>query len=72
VRRLYIHAMPWKDTPFKSELGDFPNGRHDDCIDAVAGAIHALSPHRIETAGLPVLNKNAVRTTAVPVSINAR
>jgi hypothetical protein len=36
--------MPWKATPFKSELGDFPNGRHDDCIDAVAGAIHALSP----------------------------
>jgi hypothetical protein len=53
--------MPWKDTPFKFELGDFPNGRHDDCIDAVAGAIHALSPHRIETAGLPVLNKNAVQ-----------
>ena len=25
-------------------LGDFPNGRHDDGIDAVAGAIHALGP----------------------------
>jgi predicted phage terminase large subunit-like protein len=36
----------WRD-PFRSEAADFPNGKHDDQIDAVAGADAKLS---IDTA----------------------
>jgi predicted phage terminase large subunit-like protein len=33
---------------FLDELAQFPNGRHDDCVDALSGALRALGPrHRI-------------------------
>jgi predicted phage terminase large subunit-like protein len=32
----------WRD-PFRAEAADFPNGKHDDQIDAVAGALSKLS-----------------------------
>jgi predicted phage terminase large subunit-like protein len=28
--------------PFLDELAQFPNGRHDDCVDALSGALRAL------------------------------
>lgn len=33
---------PWRD-PFRAEAADFPNGNHDDQIDAAAGAFTKLS-----------------------------
>jgi predicted phage terminase large subunit-like protein len=33
---------PWNDA-FRSEAADFPNGKHDDQIDAAAGADSKLS-----------------------------
>ena len=39
-KRFYVHAgVPAK---FYSELNDFPQGRHDDTVDATAGAINSL------------------------------
>lgn len=35
-------ANPWRDA-FRAEAADFPNGKHDDQIDAAAGADSKLS-----------------------------
>lgn len=37
---------PWRD-PFRAEAADFPNGSHDDQIDAAAGAVSKLATPRI-------------------------
>lgn len=46
-----LHVLPWmldkQRCEFVSELERFPNGRRDDHLDAVAGAIHELSPRRV-------------------------
>jgi hypothetical protein len=69
--RFYCHVKPWKDTPFKTELGDFPHGRHDDCLDAVAGAIFALSPGSVRQEG-ELLHKATPRGEVTATQVNYR
>ena len=52
---LHIHEDCFRQ--FKSELEDFPKGRHDDRLDAVAGAIAELSPTRVDQSGTKLLNE---------------
>ena len=49
---VHLAAGPWNDTCL-DELQLFPDGRHDDQVDAIAGAVQALTnrPH-YETADL--------------------
>lgn len=42
VGNVVLVRAPWND-PFRSEAADFPNGKHDDQIDAAAGADSKLS-----------------------------
>ena len=71
--RLYVHRKVWKDSPFKNELADFPSSRaHDDCLDAVAGAITGMNPGGVSLAGLPQMHPFGVRGSAMPININAR
>lgn len=41
---------PWRDA-FRLQAADFPHGRHDDLVDAAAGAFAKLDHARRQTAG---------------------
>lgn len=40
--RFNVYLPLWEDTPLKGQLEDFPKGKHDDVLDAIAGAIDSL------------------------------
>lgn len=70
--RMHVTSKVWKDTPFKQQLSDFPKSKLDDCIDAVAGAIHALSPPGVNQSGQPTLHQHTVNRSPTPIGINSR
>jgi predicted phage terminase large subunit-like protein len=39
--RVYIKRAPWSSTVL-AECDQFPHGRHDDCVDALSGAMKLL------------------------------
>lgn len=68
VGRLYIHEDAFKE--FKYELEEFPNGRRDDRLDAVAGAIAELVPTRVDSSGLDPLSRVSPRMNPAAAVVN--
>jgi predicted phage terminase large subunit-like protein len=60
-----IHAIrgPWNDI-FETQLSEFPNGNHDDVVDAVAGAYQA-GMKLLQRSSLSVQNKFNRRTIGI-------
>jgi hypothetical protein len=52
-KRFYVH----KNVPhiFFTELNDFPNGRHDDHVDAVAGSVNFLRGDQLMMGGAKLI-----------------
>jgi predicted phage terminase large subunit-like protein len=63
--KLYVHKRVWKSA-FKTQIKEFPRNKHDDHIDAVAGAIDQLREHRERNASKrrPNLFGNQVKSIA--------
>ena len=49
--RLHIHDRVWKNSDFLTEMRTFPEGKHDDVIDAISGCIHELKIPGIQFTG---------------------
>ena len=60
-----LYALPWmldrRQCDFVTELEKFPHGKHDDHLDAVAGAVSELEPRRVQ------VDKQSSRLNAQPL-----
>ncbi len=63
INRLYVHKRVSDHSYFMSELEEFPNNKHDDCIDAVSESISHLPEPMVDISRIPavqsVISNNA-------------
>lgn len=71
VGRLYVHEHIWRDSKLKEQMRAFPDGRHDDFIDALAGAITEAKLVGVKYDKEKPLSDISVRGNPKPVMINA-
>lgn len=70
VGRLYCTERILIDSDLKKEMRDFPTGKHDDHIDAVAGCIAELKIPGIQFKDEKGLTDKPLRYAPVPVVVN--
>lgn len=70
VGKFHVHSKIQENKFFRDEFLSFPNGRHDDHLDAIAGAIKELLPSRIDTSREGWLVDDPVRPAIEVMKIN--
>ncbi len=55
INRLYVHKRVADHSYFMSELEEFPNNKHDDCIDAVSESISHLPEPMVDISRIPAV-----------------
>lgn len=65
IGRMYVHERVAKNSNFMSELEDFPNNAHDDCIDAVSESISHLPEPAVDVSRIPSIQSTLQSTGGV-------
>jgi phage terminase large subunit-like protein len=69
INRMYVHKRVRTNSYFWSELDEFPNNAHDDCIDAVSEAISHLPEPSVDISRIPAV-QSVVSNNAQSVKIS--
>ena len=69
INRMFVHERVRTNSYFWSELEEFPNNAHDDCIDAVSESVSHLPEPAVDISRIPAV-QSVISNVAQTVKIS--